>query len=85
MAETKLAGRQVPLAVAVTIALQTGGGLIWIGGADTRLSDVEERVAAQAAAPERLARVEEQIAAVRSQLQRIETKVDALNVRGEGG
>lgn len=78
MAEAKMAPRQVPLAVAVTIALQTGGGLIWVGSADARLGDVERQVAIGAEAPERLARVEEQMTALRAQLTRVEEKVDAL-------
>jgi uncharacterized coiled-coil protein SlyX len=85
MAETRVTVRQVPLAVAVTVALQTGGGLIWVGSADARLGDVERQVAVQAEAPVRLARVEEQVAAVRAQLERIEGKVDALGPKGARG
>ncbi len=83
MAETKTPQRQMPFAVAVTIALQTGGGLIWVGSADARLGDVERQMVLQSEAPVRLARVEEQVAAVRAQLERIEEKVDAL--KGEHG
>ena len=69
--------RRVPIAVVLTLVAQTGAGLMWVGAADERLSQVE-----QAGSAERLARLEEQVIAMRVTVERVERKLDALNAGG---
>ena len=73
--------RRVPLAVVVTLVVQTGAALMWAGAAEQRLSTVEREVGARSGGVERLARVEEQVAAIREQLKRIEAKLDGIGGR----
>jgi hypothetical protein len=68
--------RPVPLAVLVTLGLQTAGALMWAGGASARIAALELRLEAQGPVAERLARLEEQAAASRAALERIEAKLD---------
>jgi hypothetical protein len=68
--------RHVPVALVVTIALQTGAALIWSGAAAERLSALEARSARTDEVVERTARLEEQSKAMRAALERIEDKLD---------
>jgi hypothetical protein len=77
MTETLKLDRRVPIAVVLTLVAQTGAGLMWVGAADERLSQVE-----QAGSPERLARLEEQVIAMRVTVERVERKLDALSAGG---
>lgn len=78
MTETFKLPQKGPMAVIAAIVAQTAAGLMWVGAAEERLAQVERQIEVQAPSPERLARVEEHVAAIGRQLQRIETKVDAL-------
>jgi len=69
-------GARVPLAVVVTLALQTAGALVWAGQAAARISTLEQRLERQGAVNERLARLEAQAEATRASLARIEAKLD---------
>jgi hypothetical protein len=77
MTETVKLDRRVPIAVVLTLVAQTGAGLMWVGAADERLSQVE-----QAGSAERLARLEEQVIAMRVTVERVERKLDSLNAGG---
>lgn len=68
--------RHVPVALVVTILLQTGAALIWSGAAAERLSALELRAARTDEMVERTARLEEQSNAMRASLVRIEEKLD---------
>ncbi len=65
----------LPLAVIVTIIIQTAFVLLWVGRAGARLDMMEARLDQQAGVAERLARLEEQSMATRASLDRIETKL----------
>ncbi len=69
-------GQVVPLAVIVTVIIQTAFVLLWVGRAGARLDMMEARLEHQAGVNERLARLEEQAFAQRATLDRIETKLD---------
>ena len=69
--------RQVSLAVLVGLIVQTGGALLWAGGAAERIASVERRLDRQAGTNERLARLEAQTDASRASLARIEALLDA--------
>ncbi len=76
--------RRVPMAVVVTLVLQTAAALLWAGAAEQRLSHVERELGAHDGEGERIARVEEQVNAVRAQLERIEHKIDAMKGEPHG-
>ena len=65
----------VPIGVVVTLVVQTGFVLVWVGKAAARLDMMEARLEQQAGVAERLARLEEQAVAQRAALERIELKL----------
>ena len=65
----------VPIGVVVTLVVQTGFVLVWVGKAAARLDMMEARLEQQAGVVERLARLEEQAVAQRASLERIESKL----------
>ncbi len=70
--------RHVPVALVLTIVLQTGAALMWSGAAAERLSALEVRSARTDEVIERTARLEEQSKAMRASLMRIEGKLDRV-------
>lgn len=70
--------RHVPVALVLTIILQTGAALMWSGAAAERLSALEARSARTDEVVERTARLEEQSKAMRAALVRIEEKLDRV-------
>lgn len=70
--------RHIPVALVVTILLQTGIALMWSGAAAERLSTLEGRSARTDEVIERTARLEEQSQAMRASLARIEEKLDRV-------
>ncbi len=68
--------RRVPLAVLLTIGLQTGAGLLWAGAAAERISVLESRVDRAGLITERLARLEAEVEAARASLARLEAALD---------
>ncbi len=68
--------KRLATALAVALAVQTIGGLMWAGGAAARIATLEERVGEQRLVAERLARLEEQGAATRATLNRIEARLE---------
>ncbi|MDP2764255.1 MAG: hypothetical protein Q8O54_05400 [Brevundimonas sp.] len=68
--------RKIPVAVVVALAVQTVGGLVWAGGAASRIATLEERVGEQRLVAERLARLEEQSVATRAAVERVERRLE---------
>ena len=68
--------RKVPLAVVLTLAAQTGAGLLWAGAAAERIAVLEQRVDHASAIAERLARLEAEMEAARESLTRLEHALD---------
>jgi hypothetical protein len=69
--------KKMATALAVALAVQTIGGLVWAGGAAARIATLENRVGEQRLVAERLARLEEQGVATRAAVERIERKLEA--------
>ena len=69
--------RKLATGLAVALAVQTIGGLVWAGGAAARIATLEDRVGEQRLVAERLARLEELGIATRAALMRIETRLEA--------
>jgi hypothetical protein len=70
--------KKMATALAVALAVQTIGGLVWAGGAAARIATLETRVGEQRLVAERLARLEEQGAATRASVERIETRLEGM-------
>ncbi|WP_309630025.1 hypothetical protein [Brevundimonas sp.] len=68
--------KKMATALAVALAIQTIGGLVWAGGAAARIATLEARVGEQKLVAERLARLEEQGVATRAAVERIERKLE---------
>ncbi len=68
--------RQVSIAVMFAFLVQTGGALLWAGGAAERIASVERRLERQSGVNERLARLEAEAEASRAALARIEALLD---------
>ena len=68
--------KRMAVALAVALAVQTVGGLVWAGGAAARISALEGRVGEQRLVAERLARGEAQGEAVRAAVDRIERRLE---------
>ncbi|WP_298162225.1 hypothetical protein [Brevundimonas sp.] len=68
--------KKMATALAVALAIQTIGGLVWAGGAAARIATLEARVGEQRLVAERLARLEEQGVATRAAVERIERKLE---------
>ena len=67
--------RRVPVAVIVTIVLQSAAALLWAGAANERLQHLEERTERFGELVERTARLEEQAKAANAALGRIEERL----------
>ncbi|GLQ19667.1 hypothetical protein ACFFUB_14655 [Algimonas porphyrae] len=64
--------RTITFGLIMTLILQTAGGLIWVGAAEARLTELEHEFESQLAISERLARLEGETAIMRSSVLRIE-------------
>ncbi len=69
--------RSITLGVIFALVMQTGGALIWAGGAGERLNRLEAEAELYESASERLARLEVQIQQAQDTLSRIERRLDA--------
>jgi hypothetical protein len=67
---------KIPIALIVTVVVQTGGALLWAGGEAQRVTEVEARLDKQQGVAERLARLEAEAEATGASLARIEAKLD---------
>ncbi|MGH6872647.1 MAG: hypothetical protein ACREHE_14190 [Rhizomicrobium sp.] len=76
------AARSFPLPAALVAAflLQTAGALFWAGSAAERISTLERTAAQDQAAIAQVAVLEEQVAQMKQSLDRIETKLDRMDV-----
>lgn len=68
--------RRIPIALVLTILIQTGGAVWWLATLNSRVSNLEEKLGAVASQPERLVRVETQVEALTKTMDRIERKLD---------
>ncbi len=68
--------RTISVGVMLALFVQTGGALLWAGGAAERINAIEARLDHQSGVAERLARLEAQADANRASLARIEAKLD---------
>jgi len=68
--------KRVAFGLLFAVFVQTAGALLWTGAAAQRLEMLEQDVAEQKGSAERLVRVETELIAMRSQLDRIERKID---------
>ena len=68
--------RRLPLALILTLVVQTGAGLLWAGAAAERISAMEQRLDKAASISERLARLEAEVEAARASLTRLEALLD---------
>lgn len=67
--------KRVPVALLISLAVQTGAIIWWAAGITARLEQVERQQAASAPHSERLTRVETRLEAVQSGIERIERLV----------
>lgn len=67
--------RKVPLAVIVTLMIQTGGFIWWGAKADERLSNLERRVEISAPQADRLTRVEVNLESIKESLTEIKSRL----------
>ncbi|MEH6694729.1 MAG: hypothetical protein V7675_06775 [Hyphomonas sp.] len=69
--------KKITLGFVMAVLVQTGGALVWAGAAAERITVLERTVEARQPVGERLARVEAGLDAVRTQLDRMERKLEA--------
>ena len=70
------APRPFPAALVAAFLLQTAGALFWAGSAAERISALEQTVARDQAAIEKVGVLEEQTRAIKQSVDRIEAKLD---------
>lgn len=68
--------RRIPIALVLTILIQTGGAVWWLSSLNSRVSSLEEKITVFSSQPERLVRVETQVEALTKTVDRIERKID---------
>lgn len=73
--------RTVTIALLVSVLLETGGALLWAGSIDERVDRLITDARASSLMVERLSRLEAEMEAARTQLSRIEARLNA----GVGG
>lgn len=73
--------RHVTAAMAMTMALQAAGALIWFGATGERIRQLERRADTQGPVLERLARLEEAAERNEAALTRIEARLDQRETR----
>ncbi len=67
---------KIPIALILTVAIQTGAACLWAGGEAQRVTDLERRLDKQQGVAERLARLEAESEATGAAIARIEAKLD---------
>ncbi len=72
--------RRVPLAFLGALLLQTCAALVWAGGAAERIQGLESQFIRMQTLSERTARLEEQARAMQASLDRIEAKLDRVQI-----
>jgi len=67
--------RTLTLGMLMTLAVQTASGLVWAGGIQTRITQLEVNSQQTLPINIRLTRLEEQVSAAQATLDRIETEI----------
>ncbi len=67
---------KIPIALILTVAIQSGAACLWAGGEAQRVTDLERRLDKQQGVSERLARLEAEAEATGAAIARIEAKLD---------
>lgn len=75
--------RRVPVALIVTLVIQTGAVVWWASNIDKRVEQLEDQVATRALVNERLARMEAQIGGIRENTARIESWLRRISDRAD--
>ena len=73
--------RRVPIALILTIAIQTGSGIWWAAGVNARVEQLERQVVGAAPHVERIVRLETKMDAIFSTLAEIKSIVQRPNAR----
>lgn len=68
--------RRIPIALVLTILIQTAGAVWWLSSLNSRVTSLEEKIGSVASQPERLVRVETQVEQLTKTMDRIERKLD---------
>lgn len=68
--------KRVPIALIVTLIVQTGGAVWWASSIASRVTNLEERVVTASDQPGRIIRLETQIENMTALMRRIEDKLD---------
>lgn len=71
--------RSVTLGLILTLIMQSAVGMIWVGGTEARLGELEREVESRWGISERLARLEGETAFMRQSLLRIEESLTHEN------
>lgn len=77
--------RSVPVALILTILVQTLVAGVFFGGLEERVSSIERTIASNGDQPARLVRVETKVEAILRSLQSIENKLERIAAGGRGG
>jgi len=77
--QSPVAPVRITLAVSLAVLVQSALALVWAGAAAERLNHLEEQMTERQQLTERTARLEEQVSSVRTTLERIERKIDAVH------
>lgn len=70
--------KRVPIALIITLVLQTGGIVWWASGLSSRVTTLEERVFSTSDNPGRIIKVETQVEALLRSMARVEDKLDKI-------
>lgn len=70
--------KRVPVALIITLVVQTVSLGIWIGSINSRVSSLEESRISSADAPTRIVRVETKIEIMQATIDRVDGKLDRL-------
>jgi len=68
--------KRIPVALIVTLALQTAGVFFWMGQLSVRIDQLESQVLRSATNSDRLTRLEVQLEQVTQSLDRIESRLE---------
>jgi hypothetical protein len=73
--------KKITAAFVLAVLVQSGGALMWAGGAAERINTIETELALRRSVMDRMVRVEVELKLAREQLDRIERKVEARGDR----
>lgn len=70
--------KRVPLALIITLSLQTGGAVWWAANLSSRVTSLEDKIAATASYDARLVKLETNAENIKQALENISAKLDRL-------